>query len=122
MEYGFLSLLPPILAIIIAIITKQTIISLFIGVWLGATIINSWNPLVGFTYTITDTMIPSIADPWNASLLLLVTTTGGFVNILRTTGAAQAFAEAATKKSIPEGRLKILFGEVLFSSLIQNQS
>ena len=98
MEYGFLSLLPPILAIIIAIITKQTIISLFIGVWLGATIINSWNPLVGFTYTITDTMIPSIADPWNASLLLLVTTTGGFVNILRTTGAAQAFAEAATKK------------------------
>ena len=78
MEYGFLSLLPPILAIIIAIITKQTIISLFIGVWLGATIINSWNPLVGFTYTITDTMIPSIADPWNASLLLLVTTTGGY--------------------------------------------
>lgn len=98
MEYGALSLLPPIIAIVIAIATRQTILSLFIGVWLGATIISAWNPFVGFTSTITDFMIPKIADPWNASLLILVALAGGFINTLKVTGAAQAFANATTKK------------------------
>lgn len=98
MEFGILSLLPPIIAIVIAIITRQTIFPLLIGVWLGATIINDWNPLAGFTYSVTDVIIPSIADPWNAGLLILVSLAGGFVNILRMTGAAQAFANVTTKK------------------------
>lgn len=97
MEYGILSLLPPVLAIVIAIITRQTILSLFIGVWLGATIISGWNPFVGFTSSITDVVIPSIADPWNASLLVLVTLAGGFVNILRVTGGAKSFADLMSK-------------------------
>nr|WP_106779522.1 Na+/H+ antiporter NhaC family protein [Lysinibacillus timonensis] len=98
MEYGILSLIPPILAIVIAIVTKQTILSLFIGVWFGATIISGWNPFVGFTSSITEIVIPSIADPWNASLLLLVTLAGGFVNILRVTGGARSFAEVMSKR------------------------
>lgn len=98
MEFGVLSLLPPLVAIIIALLTKQTILSLFIGVWVGATIINSWNPLSGFAKSISDFMIPSIADPWNAGLLVLVSLAGGFIHILRVTGAAQAFAQVATKK------------------------
>ena len=98
MEYGLLSLLPPLLAIVIAIITKQTVVALFLGVWFGATVMNEWNPVSGFTYTVNEIMVPSIADPWNASLILLVVFTGGFINVLRTTGAGQAFAEFATKK------------------------
>ena len=98
MEYGFLSLLPPLLAIIIAILTKQTVVALFLGVWFGATVMNEWNPVSGFTYTVNEIMVPSIADPWNASLILLVVFTGGFINVLRTTGAGQAFGDFATKK------------------------
>lgn len=98
MEYGLLSLLPPLLAIIIAIITKQTVVALFLGVWFGATVMNGWNPVSGFTYTVNEIMVPSIADPWNASLILLVVFTGGFINVLRSTGAGKAFAEFATKK------------------------
>lgn len=98
MEFGVLSLLPPLVAIIIALLTRQTILSLFIGVWVGATIINSWNPFSGFAKSISDYMIPSIADPWNAGLLILVSLAGGFIHILRVTGAAQAFAQVATKR------------------------
>ncbi|CEA00948.1 Malate-2H(+)/Na(+)-lactate antiporter [Jeotgalicoccus saudimassiliensis] len=98
MEYGFLSLLPPLLAIIIAILTKQTVAALFLGVWFGATVMNGWNPASGFTYTVNEIMVPSIADPWNASLILLVVFTGGFINVLRTTGAGRAFGEFATRK------------------------
>ena len=109
MEYGFLSLLPPLLAIIIAILTKQTVIALFLGVWFGATVINHWNPVQGFTHTINEVMVPSIADSWNAALILLVVFTGGFINILRKTGAGQAFAEFTTRKLIRVRKVKTLF-------------
>src|SRR5699024_317913 len=101
MEYGLLSLLPPLLAIIIAIITKQTVVALFLGVWFGATVMNEWNPVSGFTYTVNEIMVPSIADPWNASLILLVVFTGGFINVLRTTGAGKAFGDFGMNESMP---------------------
>ena len=47
MEYGFLSLLPPLVAIGMALITKQTILSLLVGLWVGTTIICGWNPIEG---------------------------------------------------------------------------
>lgn len=78
-----LSLLPPIIAILLALKTKQTLLSLFVGVWVGATIINGYNPLVGFTKVVSDYMIPSIGDSYNAGLLVLVTLAGGFVYMLQ---------------------------------------
>src|SRR5699024_6237082 len=58
----------------------------------------SLEPCTRITYTINEVMVPSIADSWNAALMLLVVFTGGFINILRKTGAGQAFAEVTTKK------------------------
>ena len=78
MEYGIICLLPPIIAIVLALKTKQTLPSLFIAVWLGATIIKGWNPIAGFTAIISEYMIPSIASEYNAGLLVLVTMAGGF--------------------------------------------
>lgn len=46
-EYGWLSVLPPLLTIVLAIRTKQVYLSLILGIWLGWTIIASWNPLQG---------------------------------------------------------------------------
>ena len=43
------SILPPILAIILAIWSKQVILSLFAGIWMGYTILNGFNPLLGVT-------------------------------------------------------------------------
>ena len=43
-EYGLLSILPPVLAIFLAIRTKQVFVSLLFGIWLGWMII-SWQPL-----------------------------------------------------------------------------
>ena len=97
-EYGIICLLPPLIAIIMALLTKQTLLSLFVGVWAGATIIGGWNPLVGFATTFTDYIIPSMSDPWNAGMLILVSFAGGFMYMLRSSGASKAFARAITKK------------------------
>ena len=47
-NYGLLSVLPPLLAIGLAIGTKQVYLSLMAGIWLGWTTLNGWNPLAGF--------------------------------------------------------------------------
>lgn len=93
--YGVLCLIPPIVAIGLALWTKQTIFSLFIAVWLGSTMMNGFNPLVGFVKIISDYMIPSLSG--NASLIILVTLSGGMIAMLRNTGAAEAFATKVTK-------------------------
>ena len=51
-NYGFLSLIPPIIAIILAIRTKQVFISLLTGIFFGALIIGNWNPFNGILLTI----------------------------------------------------------------------
>lgn len=72
---------PPIVAIGLALWTKQTIFSLFIAVWLGSTMMNGFNPLVGFVKIISDYVIPSLSG--NASLIVLVTLSGGMIAMLR---------------------------------------
>lgn len=96
-EYGILCLIPPAIAIILALWTKQTLLSLFFAVWAGSTIISGYDPLVGFANVISDYIIPSIADQGNAGMLLLVTMAGGFIFMLRITGAAESFAGLVTK-------------------------
>ena len=41
------SILPPILAIILAIKTKQVLPSLFAGIWIGFTLLSNFNPITG---------------------------------------------------------------------------
>ena len=96
-KFGILCLLPPLVAISLALITKQTLLSLFVAIWLGSTMLNDWNPIIGFVKIVSDFMIPSIASPWNAGLLILVTMAGGMVAILKVTGSGEAFAAKVTK-------------------------
>jgi len=51
-EYGILSVLLPVLAIILAIRTKQVFVSLLFGIWLGWLIINDFNLLTGSMDTV----------------------------------------------------------------------
>ncbi|WKK66747.1 Na+/H+ antiporter NhaC family protein [Lutimonas zeaxanthinifaciens] len=51
-DYGFLSVLPPVIAIILALRTKQVYIALVFGIWFSWLIINDWNFLTGTLATI----------------------------------------------------------------------
>ena len=59
MEYGFLSLVPPLLTIILALVTKNVFVALFIGIMTGAFVLNGFAPLASFNagiYSIVDSM------------------------------------------------------------------
>ena len=98
MEYGILSILPPLIAIGLALITKQTILSLVVGLWVGTTILCGWNPLEGFPAMISDYFIPNIGNEWNAGMLMLITACGGFVYMIKVSGTSKAFGDLVTKK------------------------
>ena len=97
-DYGILCLIPPIVTIVLALITKQTILSLFVGVWVGSTIVQGWNPITGLIQVFPDYIIPSLGSSYNAGIILLVTLAGGMIIMLRETGGAYAFAKKLSKK------------------------
>lgn len=97
-DYGILCLVPPIVTVALALVTKHTILSLVLGIWVGSTIINGWNPLVGAINILPDFMVPSLGNEYNAGLVLLVTLAGGMIIMLRETGGAYAFAKMMSKK------------------------
>ena len=100
-DFGILCLIPPIITIILALVTKNTILSLFLGVWVGATIIAGWNPLSGFINVFNDFMIPSLGN----GIILLVTLAGGMIIMLRVVnGSAYAFAKLLSKKIEHSGK------------------
>jgi len=97
-NYGALSLIPPILAIVLAIWTKNIIVSLFVSVIVSATIVSGWNPALGFTSMIKDYMFGALGDSMNTQALFMMVIIGGFVALLTKSGGAMAFTDMVTKK------------------------
>jgi len=97
-NYGFWSLVPPLLAILLCIILREALISLLFAVWVGATILNHGNLWAGITKT-ADTLISSVADSWNASIILFFFLVGGLMGIIFFSGGGQAFLENISKKA-----------------------
>ena len=97
-NYGIWSLVPPILAITLCMILREALISLFIAVWAGATIINNGNFWAGVNTTAT-TLISSVADSWNASIILFFFIVGGLMGMIFFSGGGQAFLESLSKKA-----------------------
>src|SRR6056297_3519181 len=69
--YGWLALVPPVLAIVLAIWTRQVFVSLFLGIFAGATIIAGWNPLEGLLNSFSTYLVSnSLADSWNIGIIV----------------------------------------------------
>lgn len=97
-DFGWLSLLPPLLAIVLAFVTKQVLLSLFLGIFIGATMLNGWNPFYGFLRSLDEFIVGSLADEWNAAIIIFLLTIGGMVGVINKMGGTTAIAESLSKK------------------------
>ncbi|MGO2372787.1 sodium:proton antiporter [Pseudoalteromonas sp. KG3] len=90
-HYGFWSLLPALITIILCLLTKEPLTALFSGIVVGAFMLGE--------YDLTDkVLIPNLASEGAAALLLLyLWLLGGLLGIWSKTGAAQAFANFMTR-------------------------
>lgn len=85
---SWLSVLPPILAIGLALVTRQVIVALVLGIWLGATLVEG-NPAVAFLRMGDRYLVGAVADASHASILLFTTILGGMVGVLSRSGATE---------------------------------
>lgn len=93
MAFTFWALVPPLVAIILALITKEVYSSLFIGVLLGALFYSNWGPVKALDATINDGLITSIAD--NAGIFLFLVILGIMVALINRSGGSAAFGRWA---------------------------
>ncbi len=94
---SFWSLLPPIIAIVLALITKEVYSSLFIGILAGGIIYSN----VGFETTMVhvfkEGFIDTVADSYNIGIIIFLVLLGALVAMMNRTGASAAFGRWTTK-------------------------
>jgi Na+/H+ antiporter NhaC len=84
------SILPPLLAIILAISTKQVVLSLFAGIWMGFTVLSGFNPLAGVTASL-DGIINVFTDPGDTRVLLFTLIIGALIATIEHSGGVRGF-------------------------------
>jgi len=102
-SYGWLSILPPILAIGLAIKTKQVYLALALFVFLGWWIMNDWNPLAGLIQSV-DVYIESVTDPDNARVLLFSVLIGAMITFTQASGGMEGFVAWVEKTGLARSR------------------
>lgn len=105
---GWISILPPLLAIILAFLTRQVLLSLFFGVLTGATLIHGLNPFSGFLYGLSDYIVRAAAEPDKISIIMFSLVLGGMVGVLSRMGGLQALVDKLTPYAV-----KRTYGQVV---------
>jgi hypothetical protein len=91
---GWFSILPPLVAIALALIFKEVVVSLFAGVWLGAFFVAGLNPFAALFRTIDTFIMPSLADGDHASIVIFSLLLGGMVGLMGRSGGTHGIVEA----------------------------
>ncbi|MEN8145057.1 MAG: Na+/H+ antiporter NhaC family protein [Gemmatimonadota bacterium] len=91
---GWMSLLPPLVAIALALIFKEVIISLFAGVWLGALAYAGLNPIGAMARSVDRFIAPAIADGSHAAILVFSFLLGGMVGVISRSGGTHGIVQA----------------------------
>lgn len=91
----FWALVPPIVAIALALITKEVYSSLFIGVLIGALFISQGSFSVFLDATFKDGLVAKVADPWNVGILFFLVILGTMVTLMNRAGGSAAFGNWA---------------------------
>ncbi len=116
-RFGILTLLPPLVAIALAFITKETILSLFIGVFVGEFMVsvndlNIVNSAINAFLAMGSQIISCMADPWNAGIILQCLLIGGIIQLVTKMGGAKALADEFAKRADTPRKAQ-LFTELL---------
>ena len=84
------SILPPIIAIVLAIWTKQVILSLFAGIWMGFTLMNGFNPLAGAAAGV-DGLINVFGDAGDSRVIIFTLLIGSLIATIEHSGGVRGF-------------------------------
>ncbi len=87
----FWSLVPAVVAIALALITKEVYSSLFIGIVFGGLLFSGFNLVGTMEHVLVDGIITSLADPYNVGILIFLVVLGAMVMLMNRAGGSAAF-------------------------------
>lgn len=93
----WISVLPPVLAIGLAIWTRQVYLSLAGGLWFAWTILDGWNPLTGLASTIEST-VNVFSDPGDTRVIMFTLVIGALIATVQASGGVQGFVEVLEQR------------------------
>ncbi len=91
---GWLSLVPPLLAILFALIFREVVISLFAGVWLGALILAGFDPIEATMRSIDRYVVDALVDADHVAVIVFSLLLGGLVGVVTRSGGTRGAVEA----------------------------
>lgn len=92
-DYGWLSILPPLIAIALALIFRDVLVSLCLGIFCGALILYDWNPLTALARSADRFVAGSLADPDRGKIILFTLLLGGMVGVIAKSGGTRGIVE-----------------------------
>ena len=111
------SLVPALVAIVLALITKEVYSSLFVGILFGGLLYSGFNLVATMEHVFVDGMIGSLADSWNAGILIFLVILGAMVQMMNRAGGSAAFgrwAAANVKSKVGAQIATIFLGMLIF--------
>ncbi len=95
---GWFSLLPPLLAIAVALLFREVVTALFAGVWLGALAVAGFNPILGTWRLIDEFVVPALGDVdgGHTQIVVFSLLLGGVVGIVSKNGGTQGIVDAVS--------------------------
>jgi Na+/H+ antiporter NhaC len=88
------SLLPPLVAIVLALVFKEVVTALFLGVWLGALLHTGFNPIEATMRTIDTFITPALVDADHAAIVVFSFLLAGMVGVISRSGGTRGIVEA----------------------------
>ncbi len=112
MEYGAFSLLPPIIAIVLAIFAKDVIISLMLGIFSGFLILKHFHFGEAFVGMF-DSIVHLFAEGWITKTVIFALLVGSVIKLIIDSGGVDGFVEYLTKKHIKSKKGALLLAYVI---------
>jgi Na+/H+ antiporter NhaC len=95
---GLLTLLPPLVAIILALIFKDVIIALFVGIFTGALFLNRFDFITAFFKVVDKYLLDALTDSARASIIVFTLLLGGMVGIITKSGGVKGIVDSLSRK------------------------
>jgi Na+/H+ antiporter NhaC len=95
---GWWSVVPPVLAILLALVSRQVLVSLVVGGWFGCLLLTGWQPLAALLRFGDRFLVEALADPDHASIVLFTTILGGMVGVMARGGLSEGLVRGLASR------------------------
>ena len=107
-DYGFFSVVPPLLTIFVALYSKNVLLALSCGILSGSLILANFNPFYAILDAMENHVLKEVSSGVQVQVILIMFIIGGFVKLLEVSGGASAFASKLTTLVTSRAKAQVL--------------